>query len=162
MAADPRKFRIQQIPNQIKQPIFIRAAIRIGESNDVPGGCFNSSISRSRETAIRFVLDVTSARKLLRDLLRAIGRTVVHQKNFVVRIIQPLQRFQTRFQCPVAIITRHHHAHARRHRVRQREIRRHIKLPLHHVKGPLRLAFNRSQSERPIGHLYSLLYQSSV
>ena len=73
MSANSGELRIQQIAHQIKQPIFIRATIRIGERNDVARGCLDSCVSCDGQSEIRSVFDITNVRKLLGDLFGAIG-----------------------------------------------------------------------------------------
>src|SRR5688572_2611352 len=150
MPADAGESSAQKVTHHIVQPVFIGATVGIGESNDVACTGRDPGISRSRKTQV-WLADITELRMKTRDFRGAVGRTVVDQNYFIIRVIKCGQGIEAGFQRSRAVVSSYHHRHLCI--MRQSKMRSRVIELLHHGKGRLWLALPCSQAEAPILNL---------
>ena len=77
MASHTHKSAAEQIPHEIIEPIFVRAAVRVGKSDPPAAGAFDPGIARSGPAAVDRQTDHDGS-GVFRDFRRAVARAVVH------------------------------------------------------------------------------------
>ena len=147
-AAHAREAALQQTAHQVIQPVLVRPAVGVRERDDLTRRGGDAGVARDGEAEVLLVAKVADIGMREGDLPRRVGRAVVHQDHFVVRVIEPLQRIQAGLERALAVVAGHHHRDSRA--ARQREIRRRAKHLLHGPKRRLRLPVARGQPHLPV------------
>ena len=87
----PGEVAAEQRPDQVVEPVGVRHAIAVGINNHIARSLAGANIARVAEPLV-FLTDVADPRMPLRDLLRVVGGPVIHQHDFVIGVIDVLQR----------------------------------------------------------------------
>ena len=86
-ASRPGKVVADQCADQVIKPVDVGHAVGIGVGKYFAFGRGRAGVTGMAETVVSLV-DVTNTRKFRRDLGRIVGRAVIDQDDFVIRIIQ--------------------------------------------------------------------------
>ena len=145
--ADADEFAVEQIADQVAQPILVRPTVGVGKRDDLAGRRRDPGVPGHREAAI-FLSEGAGFGELLQDDRGVVGRAVVHDNDFVVRVVKAAKGFQAGLESAAAVVGGHDHGNFRT--TRQREMRGHAELLLHGQEGVLGAAVWPGQAEGPV------------
>src|SRR5213079_676231 len=91
--------------DEVIEPVFIGPAIGVGEGDDFAGRGGNASITGDGKTQVLLVMEVANIGVGKGDLTGRISRAVVDQNDFVIGIVELLERIETGFQGAITIET---------------------------------------------------------
>src|ERR1043166_2236906 len=97
MSADSGEIPAQQIVDQVVEPVFVGAAVVVGERDDLTGGGTDARVARGGEALVGLT-EVTNGGKAAGNFRCAVSRTIVHEDDFVVWIVQAGQRFEEKLE----------------------------------------------------------------
>jgi hypothetical protein len=155
VTADAGEFAVEQAAHEIVEPVFVRAAVRVGKRNDFAPSRCNSGVACDRKALVFVVAKVPEITEASADLLGAIGRTVIDQDHFVLGIVQFLEGLETEFQGALPVIAGDDDRDGRI--TRQTEMRCAQELALYHVEGSFGGAIDSREAESPVGYGSSFL-----
>src|SRR5581483_10058701 len=141
---------IEQVADEMAQPIFIGPAIGIGEGDDFTGGGSDAGIAGDGETQISRMPDAAESRMGECDGGSVVGGTIIQEDDFVIGIIEAFQRIEACAKGAAAFVTGHDDGNPGV--ALQRKIWRLAKRGLDGVKRILRLTVGGGQTEMPILH----------
>ncbi len=95
VAANRRGIVAQQVADKVIQPVTIHATIAVGERHDLAAGGVDPDIARGAQAAV-WLVNSAHLGMFGGNLARVIGRAVVDQDHFVVRVVQVAQRVEAR------------------------------------------------------------------
>ena len=93
----------QECANKIVKPVWVCHAVAVRVNNDIPRRFIAANISGEAQAFV-FLADVFNPRMPCRDFLRVIFGAVVHEDDFVVWIIDVLERGQASLERLAAIV----------------------------------------------------------
>jgi hypothetical protein len=149
VAANTGEFAVEQAADEIVEPVFVGAAVGVGEGDDFALGGGDAGVSGDGEALVFVVAKVAKIIKAATDLRGAIGGTVVHEDDFVLGIIKFLERLEAEFQRALAVVTCDHDRNGRV--AEQAKMRRVDELALDDVKGSFGRAIRSGEAESPVG-----------
>src|ERR1051326_2745421 len=82
-----------ELMHQMRQPIWISEAIRIGIGDDFTGRGIESDVPRRAQSAV-FLMNRAHARKAFKDLSRVVSRAIIDDNDFIIWIVECQQRTQ--------------------------------------------------------------------
>ena len=136
MTADAREAGAQQVANQEKQPIFVGSAVGVSECDERSGGRFDAGVSGGAQTKVLGVPKADDAGEEGGDGRGGIGGTVIHQNDFVIRVIEVFERLEAGLERGGSVVAGDHYRDPGSGR--ERKVRCDGKLLANRLKGGLR------------------------
>ena len=103
-SADARVVAREERPDQVIEPVRVGHAVAVGVGNDLAGGVGGADITRDAESHVR-LMDCPHPRVMGDDLARVVLGPVVDKNDFVVGIVQLLERAEAGLEGLTAVVT---------------------------------------------------------
>src|SRR5258705_9459488 len=113
MPANADVTAFEEILDEVKQPVFVRATVVVSERDNFARGGIDPRVAGGGEALVALP-QAANGGECAGDFRRAVRRAIVHDDDLIIRVVQPRERIQACLQNASAVVTGDDHGNLRR------------------------------------------------